>query len=78
MMHPSAHAPLSRLIPLVLALSVAFPPGAWAQSAEEKKAAAESLFDEARKLSKAGKHAEACPMFAESQRLDPGDRKSVV
>lgn len=34
-------------------------------------AAAQSLFDEAIKLVEGGKSAEACPKFAESQRLDP-------
>jgi hypothetical protein len=37
----------------------------------EEKVVAQALFDEARKLSAEGKHAEACPKFAESQKLDP-------
>src|SRR5262245_40354409 len=34
--------------------------------------AADYLFREARKASRAGNYAKACPLFAESLRLDPG------
>jgi hypothetical protein len=38
----------------------------------ESKAAAQALFDEGRSLVEHRQFAEACPKFAESQRLDPG------
>lgn len=43
-----------------------------AQSTTDQAAAAEALFREGRALAEQGKHAEACPKFAASQRLDPG------
>ena len=41
-----------------------------AQSGSDK-VAAEALFEDARKLAAAGKYADACPKFADSERLDP-------
>lgn len=43
-----------------------------AQPTEQDRTVAQSLFDRARTLAEAGKYGEACPLFEESQRLDPG------
>lgn len=45
---------------------------ALAQVSAADRSAARALFDQARALVNSGKHAEACPKFEESQRLDPG------
>ncbi|MCU0655076.1 MAG: autotransporter outer membrane beta-barrel domain-containing protein [Polyangiaceae bacterium] len=47
------------------------PRGVRADTAADK-ALAEVLFEEGRKLTAEGKHEEACPKFAESQKRDPG------
>jgi tetratricopeptide (TPR) repeat protein len=63
----------------VVIASVAFGAAASAWSSEARadgsetdKQIAQSLFDDGRALLEAGHFAEACPKFAESQRLDPG------
>ncbi len=55
---------------LVLAIVCVLETAAYAQPAENK-AGAETLFQEARVLAQAGRHAEACPKFEASFRLDP-------
>lgn len=45
---------------------------ALADATPQDQAAARALFDQGRALAEASKHAEACPKFEESQRLDPG------
>jgi hypothetical protein len=52
--------------------ALAVPHVALADASLADKAAAQTLFDEGRKLMAAGKFAEACPKLAESQKLDPG------
>ena len=57
---------------LAVVLSLAFGAPALAQKSVGDKAAAEALFDHAKRLLAAGRYAEACPKFAESQKLDAG------
>jgi hypothetical protein len=60
-----------RSLALFLALLGA-PAPALAQPVKDNVHAAQKLFEEGLALMKAGKYAEACPRFQESQKLDPG------
>ncbi|HEY8038174.1 MAG TPA: hypothetical protein VIF15_00195 [Polyangiaceae bacterium] len=59
------------LVAAVVALSVAAPRLAQADTTAQDSAVAQSLYDEAKKLMAASKWGEACPKLEESQRLDP-------
>src|SRR5262249_8883682 len=59
------------LVPPLLVLVVGFCIGAPRAFAQSVSVQAQSLFDEGRKLLKAGKLAEACAAFESSQKLDP-------
>ncbi len=66
--HPCTAASLA-----FFALAVAAAPrAAFADPSDQDRAVAQALFDRARALEEASKFAEACPLFEESQRLDPG------
>lgn len=56
-------------IALAIVLSLASPAAAFAQTAPTEKS--EQLSTEAKRLAAEGKYADACPMFEESQRLEP-------
>lgn len=73
-----------RSLPLAFAVLVSMAPAAWAQDQSAAtsplpsatpgaadQAAAQALFDNARKAMDAGDYAHACPMFESSQKLDP-------
>jgi hypothetical protein len=60
----------SRWVGVALLASLAIAPVAHAQSGADK-AAAEALFDEGKRLREQKRYSEACPKFADSQRLDP-------
>ena len=55
----------------VVAGVVALGEGRAAAQAASEQAAAEALFNQARDLMNAKQYGDACPKFAESQRLDP-------
>ncbi|XXX72716.1 hypothetical protein WMF30_34210 [Sorangium sp. So ce134] len=59
-------------LPALAALAALAPAARAAEPTREERAAAVALFDEGRALMAAGKHAEACPKFAESHQIDPG------
>jgi hypothetical protein len=59
------------LVPAALGVAVLAPRPALAQSSVQDSAVAQSLYDQARKLTADTKYADACPKFEESQRLDP-------
>ena len=57
---------------VTIALSVASAPASAQSVPPDQRAAAETLFNEGRRLMALGRYAEACPVFEESQRLDAG------
>lgn len=60
---------LARRLAFLLTLVIAF---CSSREARADAAAAQALFDQAKKLMAEKKYAEACPKFEESQKLDPG------
>jgi hypothetical protein len=65
--------PIAAMLILAATMVSAAPHSAFAQSSgASSEAAAQALFDQARGLMQAGKFAEACAKFAESDKLSPG------
>src|SRR5882724_8225780 len=64
--------PTARIACLALVSSLLGGRAALAQSTGKNPAAAQALYDEARRLEQTGKYQEACPKFKESYQLDPG------
>jgi hypothetical protein len=67
----AARVRASRIGALSVVLGMLAATAAWADVPSADSATAQVLFDAAKKLMAAGKFAEACPKFEESQRLDP-------
>jgi len=66
----SGRTALAFVIACAAASALARP--AHAQGSDVDRQIAQTLFDEGRALMEKGRYSEACPKFAESQRLDPG------
>jgi serine/threonine-protein kinase len=60
------------LIGAILGSTVLMAPLVQAAANEQDRVAAQALFEQGKELITAGRHAEACAKFDESQRLDPG------
>jgi len=66
-------SPALRRVPLLCALALGLAPrAALAEPSATEKATADALFSEGKKLANEGRFVEACPRFAQSQKLDPG------
>jgi hypothetical protein len=70
-MRSKKSAPHKSLVSAAVLLAVSGVARAQAPSPVNDKVAAEALFEDGRALVAAGKYAEACPKFADSERLDP-------
>jgi Flp pilus assembly protein TadD len=57
--------------PLALLVALASARTSLAQTSATDKAAVRALFDEGKRLMDAGQFAQACPKFADSEKLDP-------
>jgi hypothetical protein len=66
------HAPRTLAALLGTAMLLGAPRASADDDAAGRRAAAEALFDEGKRLAAEGRYSEACPKFAESQELDAG------